>query len=140
MKHAIGIWLKGSFWLPFFIGTVLSFLELCPARADGGSNAAAEPYNTSSATALIETDRGWLDNGVIRIGIDKRYGGAIVYAAAAGSTENLINIHDKGRQIQQSYYAGRSLDRRADGQSPHWSPWTWNPVQEIGRASCRERV
>jgi hypothetical protein len=129
MKHTIGILLKGSLWLPFLIGTLLSFSGPCPARADGGSTTPAEPLGVSIATAFIETERGWLDNGVIRVGTDKRYGGAIVYASAAGSAENLINIHDKGRQIQQSYYSGKSLDRRADGQSPHWSPWAWNPVQ-----------
>lgn len=129
MKDAIGILLKGSLWLPFFIVTLLSFFEPCPAGADDDSSTAAETHGPSIATAFIETNRGWLDNGVIRVGIDKRYGGAIVYAAAAGSTENLVNIHDKGRQIQQSYYAGRSLDRTEAGQSPHWSPWAWNPVQ-----------
>ncbi len=113
----------------FSLGHCRLFLEPSHVRADTGSNTAAEPHGLSSATAYIETNRGWLDNGVIRVGIDKHYGGAIVYASGAGSTENLINIHDKGRQIQQSYYAGRSLDRTAAGQSPHWNPWPWNPVQ-----------
>jgi hypothetical protein len=79
--------------------------------------------------AYIEGDRGWLDNGTAKIAVDKRYGGAIVYASPSQSNENMINLHDKGRQIQQSYYAGKSLDRKAEGQSPHWSPWAWNPVQ-----------
>ena len=26
-------------------------------------------------------------------------------------------------------YAGKSIDRKAEGQSPHWSPWSWNPIQ-----------
>jgi len=121
--------LKGSLWLPFFIGALFPILEPSLVRADGGSTSAAETHGSCRTTASVETDRGWLDNGVIRIGIDNRYGGAIVYASASGTTENLINIYDKGRQIQQSYYAGRRLDRRAAGQSSHWSPWTWNPVQ-----------
>jgi len=41
----------------------------------------------------------------------------------------VVNIADEGRYIQQSYYAGKSLDRKADGQDPHWSPWCWNPIQ-----------
>lgn len=115
--------------MPLFTGVLSLVLQPSPVRANDGSTTAAKPHAPSRTMAFIETERGWLDNGVIRVGIDKRYGGAIVYASDSGSTDNLINIHDKGRQIQQSYYAGKSLDRRADGQSPHWSPWTWNPVQ-----------
>jgi len=37
--------------------------------------------------------------------------------------------------IQQSYYAGKSIDRRADGQHEAWSPWTWNPIQGGGVSS-----
>ncbi|MCK5861662.1 MAG: hypothetical protein KAH38_04200 [Candidatus Hydrogenedentes bacterium] len=71
-----------------------------------------------------------LDNGVIHIGVETdEYGGAISYLSLSGETRNLINNHDRGRQIQQSYYAGQGLDRTAEGQHPSWSPWTWNPIQ-----------
>ena len=30
--------------------------------------------------------------------------------------------------MQQSYYAGQSIDRREEGQSKNWSPWPWNPI------------
>ncbi len=69
------------------------------------------------------------DNGIIKIKLDLTRGGAICYASLSGSDRNLVNIADEGRYIQQSYYAGRSLDRKKDGQSPNWSPWTWNPIQ-----------
>jgi hypothetical protein len=79
---------------------------------------------------VAEADsRLWLDNGVVKVAIDKDYGGAIVWVSASESNENMINNADKGRQLQQSYYAGRSLDRQKEGQSSHWSPWSWNPVQ-----------
>lgn len=71
-----------------------------------------------------------LDNGVIEIGMDLvSLGGAITFLSLSGQNDNLINIHDRGREIQQSYYAGQSLDRRAEGQSASWSPWPWNPIQ-----------
>ncbi|MCL5269028.1 MAG: hypothetical protein M1457_00370 [bacterium] len=71
-----------------------------------------------------------LDNGTIIIGMNTaQYGGAITYLSLSGANRNLINIHDRGREIQQSYYAGQSLDRRAEGQSANWSPWPWNPIQ-----------
>jgi hypothetical protein len=69
-----------------------------------------------------------LDSGVATVKIDRTRGGAITWVSVSGGT-NLINLHDLGRLVQQSYYAGARLDRRAEGQSPAWSPWTWNPVQ-----------
>jgi hypothetical protein len=47
----------------------------------------------------------------------------------------MVNSADPGRLIQQSYYAGQSLDRKADGQSTAWSPWPWNPIQGGGVSS-----
>ena len=45
-----------------------------------------------------------LDNGVIRVGVNvSSYGGAITHLSASGSSYNLVNNHDRGRQIQQSY-------------------------------------
>lgn len=70
-----------------------------------------------------------LDNGVVRVELDLTAGGAITHISKVGHNENMVNIHDRGRMIQQSYYAGQSLNRQAEGQSPHWSPWSWNPIQ-----------
>jgi hypothetical protein len=71
-----------------------------------------------------------LNNGVIQVGIDAtQMGGAITYLSKATSTTNLINIHDRGRAVQQSYYAGAAVDRSAEGQFyPTYSPWPWNPI------------
>ena len=90
---------------------------------------AGEKSDKSHGVAYIEGNRGWLDNGVVKIAVDKDYGGAIVYASQAKSKENMVNIFDLGRQIQQSYYAGKSFDRQKEGQAARWSPWSWNPVQ-----------
>lgn len=69
------------------------------------------------------------DNGVLTVKFDLTRGGAISWISKSGSTQSLVNIADEGRYIQQSYYAGKSLDRKAQGQSPDWSPWAWNPIQ-----------
>lgn len=69
-----------------------------------------------------------LDNGTLRLQAPTSEGASFNYLAAAGGG-NLVNYHDQGRLIQQSYYAGLSLDRRAVGQSASWSPWAWNPIQ-----------
>lgn len=70
-----------------------------------------------------------LDNGTIKLKVNLDLGGAITYLSPSTSTVNLINNFDRGRQIQQSYYAGTMLDRRAEGQHATWSPWSWNPIQ-----------
>lgn len=69
------------------------------------------------------------DNGIIKVKLDLTRGGAIKYLSFSDDERNLINIHDEGQYIQQSYYAGKTLDRKSDGQSPSWSPWSWNPIQ-----------
>lgn len=76
-----------------------------------------------------------LDNGTTQIGIDRAKGGAITWLSWAAHPTNSVNLADPGRLIQQSYYAGRILDRRPDGQSRSWSPWAWNPIQGGGVAS-----
>lgn len=70
-----------------------------------------------------------LNNDTLHVKLDLTRGGAINYISVSGSTRNLVNIHDEGRYIQQSYYAGQTLNRQADGQNPNWSPWSWNPIQ-----------
>ncbi|MCL4483738.1 MAG: hypothetical protein M1445_14200 [Bacteroidetes bacterium] len=59
-----------------------------------------------------------IDNGNLTLKLDLTRGGAISYLSLSGSTRSIVNIADEGRYIQQSYYAGKSLDRKADGQSP----------------------
>jgi hypothetical protein len=87
----------------------------------------------SSAPGADSLER--IDNGVVTVGIDTAKGGAIVWLSWRGHPVNAVNLHDAGRLIQQSYYAGRSLDRRADGQHASWSPWPWNPIQAGGVGS-----
>src|SRR6266496_3984493 len=71
-----------------------------------------------------------LDNGVIKVGVDTSYGGAITYLSQSGSTTNLINDYDHGRQVQQSYYSGpANFVPPGAIQNPNWSPFPWNPVQ-----------
>lgn len=71
---------------------------------------------------------------------DLNRGGTIAFLSAAGESRNLINIHDEGRYIQQSYYAGERINRQSEGQSPNWSPWQWNPIQAGDYAKNRARI
>lgn len=81
---------------------------------------------------LFAADLLTIDNGSVKIGIDREKGGAITWLSSAAYPNNIVNIADPGRLIQQSYYAGRTLDRKSEGQSPAWSPWSWNPIQGGG--------
>lgn len=74
------------------------------------------------------SEDGILGNGSIRLEARYDNGGSLAHFSPQGGT-NLINIHDQGRLIQQSYYAGDRLDRQSEGQSPNWTPWRWNPIQ-----------
>lgn len=76
-----------------------------------------------------------IDNGTVKVGIDRHKGGSITWLSSKTYPRNMINVADPGRLIQQSYYAGKSLDRTAEGQSKSWSPWTWNPIQGGGVGS-----
>jgi hypothetical protein len=122
-----------------------------PARFDG-LHAAFHRYPTLLLAAIVvvvvafttslvaaaradEDNLTRIDNGTASIGIDRKMGGSITWLSWQAHPGNTINIHDPGRLIQQSYYAGKKLDRTADGQSKNWSPWTWNPIQGGGVGS-----
>ena len=86
------------------------------------SQQSAQPQNDTPKELVA-------DNGILTLKLDLTRGGAISYLSLTGSDRSVVNIADEGRYIQQSYYAGKSLDRKAEGQAPRWSPWPWNPIQ-----------
>tara|TARA_B100000809_G_scaffold35985_1_gene31586 strand:+ start:163 stop:1110 length:948 start_codon:yes stop_codon:yes gene_type:complete len=65
----------------------------------------------------------YLDNGVVRIGVDKSRGACIGYFGRSEPRRNLLNNRDEGRFVQQSYYGA------ADGSKWNGKPWVYNPVQ-----------
>ncbi|MGF7215594.1 hypothetical protein GGR92_001734 [Spirosoma lacussanchae] len=72
----------------------------------------------------------FLGNDKLRVGIDLNAGGAITYLAEAGSSENMVNNVDLGRQIQTSIYSG-PFPYSINGKQPveKWKYLGWNPVQ-----------
>ena len=71
-----------------------------------------------------------LDNGVLRVGLSRAHGAAIAYLSRAGEDDNLINVRDLGRYVQQSYYSGPK-PFLPGGAKLHegWPGWGWNPIQ-----------
>ena len=82
-------------------------------------------YAVSLATVVVQVQAEWeyLDNGTVRIGVDRSRGACIGYFAESESRRNLLNHFDTGRFIQQSYYGD------PDGSDWNGKPWTYNPVQ-----------
>jgi hypothetical protein len=71
----------------------------------------------------------FVENRYVRVGVNLRWGGAITHVSARGGP-NIINSHDLGRQIQQSYYSGPpNYQREGKQKSPHWAGFPWNPIQ-----------
>ncbi|WP_420150519.1 hypothetical protein [Spirosoma sp.] len=72
----------------------------------------------------------FLANDKVRVGIDLNAGGAITYLSEAGSSENMVNNSDLGRQLQTSIYAG-PYPYTVNGKQPvyEWRNLGWNPVQ-----------
>ena len=77
---------------------------------------------------MVRAQEDWvfLDNGTIRLGINRSAGGAIGWFSPSGSGRNLLNHYDHGRYLQQSWYGD------PDGSDWNGKPWVWNPVQGGG--------
>lgn len=95
----------------------------------------AAPPTPNITGAHRPGDHLFLDTGTVKVGLDRAKGASITWLSWAAHPRNIVNHADPGRLVQQSYYAGRSLDRKADGQNPSWSPWPWNPIQGGGVGS-----
>ena len=65
----------------------------------------------------------FLQNELIKIGVDEAAGGGIAYFSKAKDGKNVLNAYDLGRYIQQSYYG------REDNSNWNGTAWRWNPVQ-----------
>lgn len=99
----------------------------------GGLASDRSGWAESPQVAREQTEK--ITNGSVTVGVDPEKGGSITWLSWKGYPQNVVNIADPGRLIQQSYYAGASLDRTAEGQHRAWSPWVWNPIQGGGVGS-----
>jgi len=78
-----------------------------------------------------ESDMSYIENGIIKVGVDLDKGGTITFLAEVNNLDvNLINSADLGRMIQQSYYSG---PWPYGNPAPSWQGWGWNP---IGAGDC----
>ncbi|MBS0260347.1 MAG: hypothetical protein JSS02_00210 [Planctomycetes bacterium] len=103
-------------WRHWHLAIVIVVLGIDP-----GQTSAQEPTIRKQS----DSNQSFLDNGQIRLGVDLSRGGSIGYLADAQTGENVVNVHDFGRWIGQSYYAGPKPFGMAH---PAWKDWPWNPV------------
>ncbi len=79
-----------------------------------------------AGASFAQEDWVFLDNGRLRLGVNRSEGAAIGWFSESRSGENLLNYYDQGRYVQQSWYGD------ADGSDWNGKPWVWNPVQGGG--------
>ena len=77
----------------------------------------------SGCSAASEEGWEYLDNGTVRIGVDRSRGACIGYFGESTTKRNLLNHFDEGRFVQQSYYGQK------DGSDWNGKPWVYNPIQ-----------
>ena len=75
-------------------------------------------------------DLRYIDNGVVKLGIDLTRGGSIGFFGPSASSTNLVNCHDMGREIQLSFYAGPAFYNPNDKCDKLFMDheWPWNPI------------
>ena len=83
----------------------------------------ATAENADSQTKSKKDQWEFLDNGNIRIGVDKSRGACIGFFGETRTKRNVLNHYDHGRFIQQSYYGD------PDGSDWNGKPWRYNPIQ-----------
>jgi uncharacterized repeat protein (TIGR01451 family) len=76
-----------------------------------------------TAQSATADSMSYLDNGVIRLGVDLAKGGTITYLATSGAGVNVINSFDLGREVQQSYWSGPD---NYGNPAPPWAGTPWN--------------
>ena len=85
----------------------------------------------------------YIENASYKVGINLAWGGGITYIKDKNSPDryltNLINQHDTGRLVQQSYY-GTSGDSQYTPGDYNGASWPYNPVQGGNLLQDRSRI
>ena len=109
-----------------FLGekSLLSFMETF------NSSWGRKMSNASHGMMGSKSNLKYIDNGVVKLGIDLSLGGSIGFFGPSGSNVNLVNSYDKGREIQLSFYAGPQFYNPGGRCNKLFrnQPWPWNPI------------
>jgi len=96
----------------------------------GNGISAALLFLFIGTNANANDDLRFMDNGVVKLGVDMTRGGSIAWFGASNSTQNLVNAHDMEREIQLSLYSGPSFYNPDDKCEKLFmdQEWCWNPI------------
>ena len=103
------------------------------SSSSASSNATAHDNTTATADldATLDDNMRFVDNGIVRLGVDLSRGGSIGYFGPSGGSaaNNIVNCHDMGREIQLSFYAGpKQYNPDNKCSTPGTPKWPWNPI------------
>ena len=122
----------GFTWNPPSLSAGEHTVSAWAINVGGGGN--PELHNsprTLTTPSGEHTGVAYLDNGVVRVGANLSWGGAITEISHAG--QNMIDEHDTGRLLQASLY-----DQGATYAG--FSNWGWSPVQGGDKHNHGSRV
>ena len=102
---------------------------------------------TTTTIEVPETDsfgNFYVENDFLRLGVRLAWGGGISYIydkkCPVAGLENLINQHDTGRLVQQSYYGTQKIEGVYDPGEFLGHAWNYNPVQGGDKGGTHSRL
>lgn len=117
------------------LALLLSCLGLAAAAETSFSilrDASNERVSRGQAPSARADNFTFLDNGIIRLGIDLSRGGTIGWLGPSSDPAlSLLNVHDYGRSVQGSFYSGPQVfnpDGKCSEPGGWGRPWAWNPI------------
>ena len=101
--------------------------------------------NLKTEMAEVYSDTCFIQNEKFKLGIDLGWGGTVNYledlTAGVEGLTNLVNKHDTGRLIQQSYYGTGAIEGVFEwGSFRESEEWPYNPVQGGDRGNVASRL
>ena len=136
-----------------FSAFVLGFLDkiqakdLTSIRVDTCKNKNAEFVILDLTTAVVSVPNRdyYISGSRYTLGIDLGWGGTINYVSdntcPISGVTNMINKHDPGRLVQQSYYGTGAIEGVFEWGSFNGSDtWPYNPVQGGGKGGYPSRI
>ena len=109
--------------------------KLSALRVETCNGKAAEFILTALTAETVETPNKslYLENDRFKLGIDLSWGGTVNYlqdkACTVEGLTNLVNRHDTGRLIQQSFYGTPGVPGVYEPGISFEAKWVYNPVQ-----------
>lgn len=110
-----------------------------------GESARFVLYSITTEKAKVYPSTCFIQNEKFKLGIDLGWGGTVNYvedlSKSIDGLTNLVNKHDTGRLIQQSYYGTGAIEGIFEwGSFRESDKWPYNPVQGGDRGNVASRL